>query len=198
MPDPSPYYLRCLEEAKRHHARSKTYSGRLLRPHAPFIKAVIERHECKSVLDYGAGKGRQYEWISHSDEASIPAGMTIEQFWGIPVTKFDPAWPAFSREPYGRFDLVICTHTLGSIPVPDFDWVLDQIFAYAEKAVYIAEKIGPVLKNVHSDSKIMPRWTSEQWIDRISWRRPHNIECTVAMREETACGAVVTRTVLNG
>lgn len=196
MAERSAEYRRCLKESKQHHRNSKTYSGRLLRPHAPFIKEIIDRHGCKSVLDYGAGKGRQYEWVSHGGDASIPKGMTIERFWGVLVTKYDPAWKPFSQEPTGQFDLVICTHTLGSIPVADLGWVIDRIFGYARKAVYIAEKIGDVHKQVFSQPDIMPRWTAEQWREFVAARKPSHIECTLATREETDKGVIVTRVII--
>lgn len=196
MAEPSAEYFRCLQESVRHHANSKTYSGRLLRPHAPFIKEVIDRHGCKSVLDYGAGKGQQYTWVSHGGDASIPKGMTIEEYWGVSVTKYDPAWAPYSQEPTGRFDLVICTHVLGSIPVTDLDWVVGRIFGYARKAVYIAEKIGDVHKQVFSQPDLMPRWSADQWRMLLGARRKVGIECTFAARHETEQGVIVERRIL--
>src|SRR5687767_9253558 len=172
MSKPSAEYRRCLKESKLHHRNSKTYSGRLLRPHAPFIKEIIDRHGCAAVLDYGAGKGQQYTWVSHGGDASIPKGMTIEKFWGVPVTKYDPAWKPYAAEPTGQFDLVICTHTLGSIPVTDLEWVVSRIFGYARRVIYIAEKIGGVHKQVFAQPDLMPRWSADQWRSLIGALRP--------------------------
>lgn len=189
--EPSQHYYQCLEEAKAHHASSKTYSGKFLRPHAPFIKAIIDRLGCREVLDYGCGKGVQYQWVSHGDDASIPKGMTIEEYWGVKVTLYDPAYPPFAKAPTGHFDLVICTHALGSIPVEDLPWAIDQLTTYADKAVYIAEKIGEVRKQVFTDPGRMPRWTAQQWRDFIAMR-PHNgCEITVATRERRENGQVI-------
>ena len=72
-------YHAALEASKQVH-KGKQFTGKFLRPHAPFIKEIIDRLGCKTVLDYGCGKGQQYEWI-------IPStGQTIEQFWGVTVT----------------------------------------------------------------------------------------------------------------
>lgn len=184
---PSALYLKCLSEAQAHHAASKTYSGKFLRPHAPLIKAHIEQlGGASSILDYGCGKGVQYEWVSHGDEASIPEGMTIEQFWGTRVKRFDPAWPPFSIElPAGqKFDVVICTHVLGSIPISDLRWVLRELFDRANRLVYIAEKIGEVRKKVFSVDDLshrMPRFDPARWRSFIGeifneWRREHLLE----------------------
>lgn len=155
---PSDLYWKALAEAKAHHASSKTYSGKFLRPHKPFIGELIEQFDCKTALDYGAGKGVQYAWVDPAD------GKTLEQAWGIEVEKYDPAWSPFEVEPDGPFDLVICTHTLGSIPTVDHEWVIDHLLDTASKVLYIAEKIGPVKKRVHGDRVgFVNGWHRDQW-----------------------------------
>ena len=188
----SPEYGRCLAEAMMHHASSKTYSGKFLRPHAPAIKDIMDRLDCKSVLDYGCGKGVQYQWVSHgTDDASIPGGMTIEQYWGRTVTKYDPGWPPFAKEPAGPFDLVICTHVLGSIPIQDLDWVFGRLVTLGTKAVYIAEKIGPVGKKVFTDTTNLPRWTRKQWEAFVRHRVHNGCEVTLCTREKRDDGQVI-------
>lgn len=174
---PSPAYMQALEEARAHHLSSKTYSGKFLRPHAPLIKALIDHYGIKRILDYGCGKGSQYEWVSHGGEdASIPEGMTLESYWDVEVYKFDPAWPplAESPDPRYQFGMTIITHVLGSIPLGDLHgWVLPSIAAATENVVYMAEKIGPVQKRVFRDTSDLPRW------DALTW---HRFACRVSER----------------
>jgi hypothetical protein len=192
MREPSADYARALEECKRHHATSKTFSGKFLRPHAPFIKEIIDRLGCQSVLDYGCGKGEQYTWISHGGDASIPEGMTLEQYWGVPVTRYDPAYPPFAAEPMGQFDLVLCTHTLGSIPTKDLPWVVDRLHSLAGKALYVAEKIGEVRKQVISQPEGFPRgWTHADW--KRALQRETELEVTLSTRTRYASGQVRVR-----
>lgn len=195
MIKPSLAYRQCLDDCKRHHESSKTFSGKLLRPHAPFIKELIDRHQCKSVLDYGCGKGEQYRWVSHGWDASIPGGMTIEQFWGIEATKYDPAYKPYAAKPQGKFDLVVCTHTLGSIPIADLGWVIDELYGYANKALYVAEKIGPVKKNVIGRRDLCP-----MKLDALTWmgllKREGPVECTFSARHTTEAGIIVKRVIL--
>lgn len=156
-------YDRALEEARRHHAASKTYSGKLLRPHKRVLAPLIMRLGITSALDYGCGKGKQYEWVDPAD------GLTLEQAWGLTVTKYDPAWPPYAAEPGGRFDLVVCTHVLGSIPILDLNWVLERVMGFATKAVFIAEKIGPVKKTALSDPGGRPiDWPVERWLGAVA------------------------------
>ncbi|TIW21211.1 MAG: class I SAM-dependent methyltransferase [Mesorhizobium sp.] len=189
---PSTQYLAALDDAKRHHAAHKTYSGKFLRPHAPFIKEIIDRLGCQTILDYGCGKGEQYLWRNADETGSIPVGMTIEEYWGISVTKYDPAYPPFAAEPVGKFDLVICTHVLGSIPVLDLPWVVDRLYSLSSKALYIAEKIAPVKKKVFQKPDLHPfGWNATRWMTAIKREKP--IEVVLSVREKRADGVFVER-----
>lgn len=192
----SPAYWRALAAAREHHATSKTYSGKFLRPHAPAILQLIEEHGCSSVLDYGCGKGAQYEWVSHGGpDQSIPEGMTLERFWGVTVRKYDPAWPPFSAEPVGTFDLVLCTHTLGSIPLQDLPVIVDRLYALTRKVLYVAEKLGPVQKQVRPNPEEHPNgWSREDWARLL--HRPGPKVCILSTRERTAQGTIVTRSAV--
>lgn len=197
---PSTAYLKALEEARAHHRSSKTYSGKFLRPHAPGIKALIDHYGVDRVLDYGCGKGEQYSWVSHgTDDASIPEGMTLEGYWGVEVFKFDPAWPPLATPPDPRqlFGMTIVTHVLGSIPLGDLHgWVMPSICAKTHHVVYMAEKIGPVTKQVFSDTAELPRW------DAITWHRFacfmserfHDQRFVMATNERTDAGKIQTVT----
>lgn len=189
-------YYDCLASAQAHHASSKTYSGKLFRPHAKHVKGIIERLGCLSALDYGCGKGSQYNWVSHGGDASVPAGMTIEQYWGFEVKKYDPAWPPYAARPDGKFDLVVCTHTLGAIPVSDVDAVVEELFEFTEKALYVAEKIGPVQKQVYGDTEMPHGWQREDWERILRKHKRTGIEVTLATRVNGDNGTIVTREVI--
>ena len=182
---PSQSYYDALEACKVHHASSKTYSGSFLRPHGPFIKEIIDRLGCKSILDYGCGKCIQYDWVNPNN------GMTLEQYWGIEVTKYDPAYPPVAEEPVGKFDLVLCTHTLGAIPADSVPWVVDRLYSLASKAIYVAEKLDEVRKKIHSDATVFPRqWTADRW--RSVLGRQTELEVTLSTREIRPEGRIMT------
>lgn len=161
----SELYRRALAEATAHHRRSKTYSGKFLRPHKPFLSTLISQMDITSAIDVGCGKCAQYSWVDPDD------GLTLEQAWGFPVAKYDPACPPYDPDPGGQYDLVICTHTLGSIPLSDIDWFVDDLFSRARKAVYIAEKIGRIKKNVHGERDgFINDWTTADWVALLRGR----------------------------
>lgn len=181
-------YEKALAEARDHHLESKTYSGKLMRPHVPFIKRIIDGLKCESILDYGCGKGSQYDWI-------MPEGTTVEQYFGCGVTKYDPAVSKFSSDPEPAvFDLVICTHTLGSIPIEDRPGVVDRIASLATKAVYIAEKIGPVGKDIYTDKHQFEYWSRDDWEKLLKPLLP--LEVTLSTRHATSRGIQTIRKVL--
>lgn len=181
MSNPSAAYLAALEASKEIH-KGKQFTGKFLRPHAPFIKEIIDRLGCKTVLDYGCGKGQQYEWV-------IPStGQTIEQFWGVEVTKYDPAWPPFAKEPEGKFDLVICTQMLGAIPVADREWVIDRLYGLAAKAIYVSERLGEARKSIGDNGLRASDWTAEDWANALS--RQSAVETTLATRETVVEGKI--------
>lgn len=180
----SDYHV-AVAQASAHHKASKTYSGMFLRPHAPFIKELIARLKVRSILDYGCGKGKQYEWVSHGGDTGIPEGQTLEQFWELPVYKFDPCYERYSRPPSGKgqFDLVICTHVMGSVPTHDLNLFKWQVYRHALKAVYVAEKLGPVGKNVFSEQEKFPRgWSREDWAAALHQGRRPDLEVWLCTR----------------
>lgn len=180
--NPSRSYVEALELSKAQHRESKTYSGKFLRPHRTPLKEIIDRLGCKTILDYGCGKCLQYEW-------RMGNGQTIEEFWGIEVAKYDPAHPAFAQEPEGTYDLVIVTHVLGIIPIPDLEWVVDRIYGFADKAVYFAIDTGATLKKSKERWRVanIPRlWNEKQWLSLLNRRKNKDIEVHVVIREPHA------------
>lgn len=192
---PSQQYEAALEASKKHHAENKTFSGKLFRPHAPYVKGIIDRLGVGSILDYGCGKGLQYQWRCDKPTSQIPLGMTIEEYWGVPVTKYDPAYPPYAEEPTGKkFDLVICTHTLSTIPISDLGWVVDRLHLLADKAIYIAEQLGPIKKKLADRSLDPVGWTKDQWLKAL--RRDSPIEVTLSLRSRTSEGTIVDRSIV--
>lgn len=151
----SEQFVAALVDQAAFHRRSKAFSGGLAFPHAAAIGRLAALTGAASILDYGCGKGLQYE-----GEASLERG------WGVPVSKYDPAWPPFAAEPEGQFDLVIVTHVLCWIPAEDMLGTLRRICGLARRAVYVGERIGPVKKV----GVVRPSVTLAQGWDAVRWR----------------------------
>lgn len=191
MHGPSKAHTAAVAEGARHHESTKTYSGSLMRPHVPYLEAMIARLGIASALDYGCGKGVQYAWRDPK-----AGNRTVEERFGFPVWKYDPCYPPFAAEPNGRFDLVICTHTLALIPQQDLDWAIRRLGSLATKAVFIAEKIGERKKAEVADPQNRAiGWGVSDWLDRIAPIADEyaGIEFVFSSRERTTGGTITTR-----
>lgn len=161
---PSADYETALKATRDYHAGHKTYSGRFATRYRQDIKEIVDRLGCRTMLDYGCGKGAQYA-------PDAVDGMPFDRWLGIEVTKYDPGVPEFAAEPAGKFDLVIATQVFGAIPFSDYPYVLGRLVGYATKAVYIGERLGvEVHKKLHlSMQEKMPYgWTHEQWLAALA------------------------------
>jgi hypothetical protein len=123
---PSRRHALAVAEGARHHSGSKTYSGSLMRPHVPFLSSMISRLGVTSAVDVGCGKGVQYRW-----QDPFHSYQTVEERWGFEVRKYDPCYQPFAAEPTGRYDLVICTHTLALVPLEDHRWFVERLYRLA-------------------------------------------------------------------
>lgn len=168
MNKPSKAYFDALRRTQNHHAaQNKTFSGQFAWKLRYKIKDIIDRTQAKTLLDYGCGKGKQYNPAFNTED-----GKTLEQFWGVDIFKYDPGVPKFSAEPAGKFDVVICVQVLNTIPTSDLPWVIERLYSFANRAVFVAERIKDPKKRIYADMEDqMPRGVSRaQWIEML--RRP--------------------------
>lgn len=138
MGERSEYFL---DQCRKMHGARKTLSGRGVLKHRPWLLTIAQEIGAKSALDYGCGKGAQFEEIG-------PDGKTLEQALGFKVSKYDPCWPDFAKAPAGQFDLVWCTDVLEYVPEEDISATLQKIGALATKAVFITVATYPAKKTL--------------------------------------------------
>ena len=131
---------------------------------APFVDNLARKLACRSVLDYGSGKGTL--------AAALPdAPYTIFEY--------DPCIPGKEGKPL-RADLVVCGDVLEHIEPECLYDVLDDIRNIARAAAFLVIATRPAAKSlpdgrnahliVESASwwlpKIVDRWRLEQFSDR--------------------------------
>jgi len=154
---PSPRYVELLgyyREMHVHGARAhgatpeQTFPGLSLLPHAERIRNLTADFGAKTILDYGAGKGRQYELndIRLPDGPSFP---NIAAFWNVEsITCYDPGYEPHNKFPTGVFDGVVTTDALEHCPVEDLPWIVAEIFGFAREFVYLNVACYPALKSL--------------------------------------------------
>ena len=142
----------------------QTFPGKSLLPQVGRIKRLIEMTQAQVILDYGSGKGKQYDPQPIQDGA---AGhwSSIVDFWDIDeVVCYDPCYPPFRMLPTGIFDGVISTDVLEHCPEEDVPWIIAEIFSYAKRfvfaniACYPAHKRLPTGENAHCTIKPLDWW----------------------------------------
>jgi hypothetical protein len=176
--NPSPRYLELLQTYRELHrhgdelndlAPDQTFDGRSLSPHVHLIRMAVQQHGLRSLLDYGCGKAK----VHIEGHMTLPDGRKLRglrEIWGVDgIRLFDPGYAPYSELPTGTYDGVICTDVLEHCPEEDIDWIMGELFGFAEKflfctiACYPAKKNLPSGENAHITLK-NPGW----WIDRIT------------------------------
>ena len=66
------------------------------------------------------------------------------------VACYDPSYAPFSLLPQGPFDGVICTDVLEHCPEEDLDWIVGELFGYANKFVFASIAGYPAMKTLPS------------------------------------------------
>lgn len=146
---PSKDYYEVLNTVRAFHEAKKLYTGRFIRFYVGSIKKLIDELDCKTMLDYGCGKGHQ--WVEPYDPKKgfynpermpdvEPFGQPLDQYLNVQVTKYDPGVKEFERQPQGKFDIVVATQVIGAIAQADMQWAVDHMFSLANKAVLIGER----------------------------------------------------------
>lgn len=153
-----------------------TFPGFSLDAQLGRIKALIERTGAQVVLDYGCGKGKQYEPRVIKDGAGGQWPGVLD-YWDIDeIVCYDPCYERYSKLPEGKFDGVISTDVLEHCPEQDVPWIIDEIFSYATRfvfanvACYPAHKRLPNGENAHCTIKPVEWW--QELVRGISTRYP--------------------------
>lgn len=157
--NPSPRYRALLEGYRTMHAEGErflkvapvdTFPGLTLLTEAHHVKRLIDRTGALNVLDYGSGKGRQYD----ARRVKLLTGEVAESivdYWGVDyVHCYDPSVPGFSQLPLGRFHGVISTDVLEHCPEEDLPWIVAEMFGYAERFLYASVACFPAKKRLPS------------------------------------------------
>lgn len=171
--NPSPRHLELMQLYRRLHdegerrlglAPEATYPGKSLFPHAKRIKDLIASTGAQTLLDYGCGKGYQY----NPTKIAIPGEGnwdSVIDYWDVDeVCCYDPCYEPYCKLPEGKFDGVISTDVLEHCPEQDVRWIVAEIFSYATRFVFANIACYPALttlpngENAHCTVRPMMWW----------------------------------------
>lgn len=185
---PSPRYTNLIRQYQQLHLEGEkstdltpeeTFPGISLMKQVERIKRLVDVTDAKTLLDYGAGKGMQYELGRVDIEKNGEhRQLMVKEYWGVDeIVCYDPAYIPFSNLPARKFDAVICTDVLEHCPEQDIPWILDEMFYYANKfvfalaACYPAKKQLPDGENAHCTIKSAEWWND--MTNRVLEKYPH-------------------------
>jgi hypothetical protein len=173
--------LHCKGEAHLGLTPQETYPGISMLPHTRRIKELIDKSGARTILDYGCGKGYQYDLPT----VEIPGvGMAdgILDYWDVDeVHCYDPCVERFWNVPEGSFDGVVSTDVLEHCCEEDISWIVDEMFRYANKfvfasvACYPAKTTLPNGENAHVTIRPLDWWKqiftdTGNTYPRVAWK----------------------------
>lgn len=172
--NPSPRYQELIAQYQYMHkngvenislSAENTFPGISLIPQAPRINTLIKLTGATTILDYGSGKGQQYD-VKYIDENKVIHDSILD-YWDVDeLYCYDPCYEPNSKLPSESFSGVICTDVLEHCPEDDVYWIVDEIFSFAEKFVfanvasYPATKQLPNGENAHCTQKDHVWWNN--------------------------------------
>ena len=138
-------------DASRHTPAQDMFQGISLRPHVVPIRNLITATHAQTILDYGSGKGMLYHLRPFHLEGHAETWESVSDYWDVDyVACYDPSYAPFSLLPQGPFDGVICTDVLEHCPEEDLDWIVGELFGYANKFVFASIAGYPAMKTLPS------------------------------------------------
>lgn len=149
---------RTIELYKMMHRGPKMFRGNSMKGHIEAVGGLIEKYQAQTLLDYGSGKGAQYDDLKLHD-----------RWGGLKPTCYDPGYEPLATKPKGKFDGVLCTDVAEHIPLDGVDDFLRDVVSYATKFAFFciypnpSRKYLPDGRNCHLTVR-PPEW----WLDRIA------------------------------
>lgn len=167
----SSYYKKSVLIGREFQQENKNWAGFDVIKYKDQIKDLVDRYRAKTILDYGCGKGLQYEEpLPYAGEDNL---QTFDQWLGVKVYKYDPCVPGIDQlPPVGtKFDGVICTQVLHNIPDQDMSWVAQTLNDYTEKFCFISLNFQrpPKAKKMIYDPEFFKEKRTREF-----FRRPYN------------------------
>ena len=135
------------EQNRLLHDEDREYGSKGGKKHHKFIRKLAERYECKSILDYGCGKG------------------SLKQIMGGIVANYDPATFPELPEPA---DMVVCTDVLEHIEPEYLDDVMNHLRMLTLKVAFFVVACRKAARSLPDGRNTHLIVQSQQWwLDKI-------------------------------
>ena len=138
------YYWQSVEQGRQYQERKKGWAGNDVKKYKHYIKDLVQKYQASTMLDYGSGRGDQYSIpVPYPTETAgvYTDSITFDQYIGVKsVQQYDPCVSGIDVLPElsQKFDCVICTQVLGSIPDADIPEVIKLLATYSTKFCFVS------------------------------------------------------------
>ena len=167
-------YYQSVEHSRQYHLRKNIYSGLATIDYRVYIKELIDKHNAKTLLDYGCGKA--FHYFNKELCAEPFNGQTFDQWLNLEsYYLFDPCVDEFAKHPNedAKFDGIIAIQSLAGVPDADFPIVVNQLMKMSSKFCFIGNKLksgkaakrNPELDEYYKGDRLDPEWWKEQFKD---------------------------------
>ena len=196
-------YINLHENGNKTIPADKMFNGISLIYYIPdLMEVVLNKEKAKSILDYGCGKGKLYSSTEYNtlnlDKKGRRLKDSLPNLWQLDYYDlYDPGYKEYSKLPKGKYDGVICTDVIEHIDENDCDWILDEIFSYGRKFIYVTIACYQALKtfdngkNLHVNIQEPEYWKKK--LDKLHKKYPHlnvyvNMDVMVEDKEDKNYG----------
>ena len=157
-------YYKTLKLSQAFQKNSVNWAGYGSYQYVDQLRSIVQQHHCKTMLDYGCGKGLQY-LLGKNNFARL---IGINQY-----AMHDPAYEKYSILPDGKWDLVVCFDVLPFIPESDIDTVVELMLSRCNKICVIGLQEIPTTKK--SKKPFACVRSHEWWQEKLSHKKIHLI-----------------------
>lgn len=147
-------YLDNLEKSIAFHEKSINWSGDGSYQYVNRLQEIVKSYQCRTMLDYGCGKGDQYTGNEITDFSKI---IGVEEY-----SLYDPAYEKYKILSDKQWDLVICLDVLPFIPEEDILTIKNILLSKAIKKVVIGLQIANT-KDPYKSKKPFVCFKSLEW-----------------------------------
>ena len=133
----SAYYHESVALGTKFQLENKSWDGHDTFKYRRQLRDLIKHYNCKSLLDYGCGKGHQWSephvFLPEKVPQQFQTYLNLDE-----VTLYDPCVEKFSQDPaQKKYDIVSCTQVIGTIPDADIPWFKQRLMSYTGKVCFI-------------------------------------------------------------
>jgi hypothetical protein len=153
---PSKAYSEAVAQMRKFHLTRKVFSGNGVLKHRESLVQFSDRIGAASGIDYGCGKGYQYD-------LDKTGGYSLEAALGYAPYRYDPGVSTYEIPPDVEADLVWCVDVLECVPEEDMGEIIADLARMAVKGLFVTVASYPSKKQLPDGRNAHLTIKNEDW-----------------------------------